>query len=187
VSEEKKGLLAAPRCGDTVFHRPSKETWCVSYADQERDELSWVGWPEGYAKLSDCDLVQRCSDEDHVAAVREWLEKPHRRDSGFEDRRVSQVSRLYRRALPMDRMLPLEAAAFEARVDAALQSAQAAAECIRGRFRVGDFVEVDDDLVVVERDALGVLNQVCSGLQTVLAAHRGRNNETMRLADELLQ
>ena len=41
-----------PRAGDTVFHRPSGESWVVAYADPERDELSWVGWPPGVAKLT---------------------------------------------------------------------------------------------------------------------------------------
>jgi hypothetical protein len=56
-----------PRCGDTVLHGPSRETWIVAYVDG--NELSWVGWPEGTARLSDCEVTKRCSDEQHIEAV----------------------------------------------------------------------------------------------------------------------
>jgi hypothetical protein len=45
--------------GDTVYHRPSKETWLVACVDGDR--LSWCGWPEGTAMLADCDLVQKAA------------------------------------------------------------------------------------------------------------------------------
>ena len=51
------------RTGDAVFHRPTEETWVVAYADHERGELAWLGWPPGYAKLSDCELRESCSDK----------------------------------------------------------------------------------------------------------------------------
>ena len=56
----------AIRTGDTVYHHPSKETWIVAYADYERGELAWVGWPPGHAELSDCRLVKSCSDDEHL-------------------------------------------------------------------------------------------------------------------------
>ncbi len=85
-----------PRCGDSVHHRPTGETWIVSYADAERDLISWCGWPEGCAKLSDCDIHERVSDEEHARCVSEWLNHPHFHDNGREDERVGEVRRLYR-------------------------------------------------------------------------------------------
>jgi hypothetical protein len=63
----------APRCGDTVLHRPSGEEWVVAYADAEQDVLAWAGWPDGRARLSDCEIIQRCSEETHRAQVASWL------------------------------------------------------------------------------------------------------------------
>lgn len=42
---------------DTVYHRPSRETWRVACVQGNR--LSWCGWPEGSADVADCDLVQK--------------------------------------------------------------------------------------------------------------------------------
>ncbi len=58
------------RAGDTVKHRPSGETWCVAYV--EGDYLAWYGWPPGEAKVSDCELIEACSDAEHEASLRKW-------------------------------------------------------------------------------------------------------------------
>lgn len=73
--------MQTPRCGDHVHHRPSDEKWVVAYADEGTGEMAWAGWPDGVAKLSDCELVYRCSDEEHAEAVKEWLKSSpsHRR------------------------------------------------------------------------------------------------------------
>lgn len=76
-----------PRCGDVVFHRPSGERWIVAWA--EGDDLAWTGWPNGVARLSDCDVVRRCTDAQHVKAVEMWL-RP-----GQHDSRSARVRRLY--------------------------------------------------------------------------------------------
>ena len=78
-----------PRCGDHVLHRPTGEEWVVAYADAERDELAWCGWPEGHAKLSDCTLVMRCTDEVH----REWVQRFV--DSRHDSHRKRRVMELY--------------------------------------------------------------------------------------------
>ena len=57
------------RTGDTVFHRPSGERWLVACV--RGDDLSWCGWPEGQARLADCDLIISCTDEAHWKLVRE--------------------------------------------------------------------------------------------------------------------
>lgn len=95
------------RAGDHVFHRPSHETWVVAYADAERDQLSACGWPESINVLSECDLVYSCTDAEHEAIVREWLERPHQRDSGSPDHRVSAVRRLYGAAFGLALLLAL--------------------------------------------------------------------------------
>lgn len=59
-----------PRCGDMVLHRPSGERWLVAYCDGER--LSWFGWPDGWAPLSECDLIAQCTDEEHAARCADW-------------------------------------------------------------------------------------------------------------------
>lgn len=59
------------RAGDTVFHRPTGETWLLAWGDAARGEVSACGWPETIAKMADCDLVEACSDEEHVALLRE--------------------------------------------------------------------------------------------------------------------
>ncbi len=78
-----------PRCGDFVLHRPSGERWLVAYADPDRDDLAWFGWPNGLARLSDCEVVRRCTDDQHAKAVDEW-----RRSSGDDGRR-NRVLRMY--------------------------------------------------------------------------------------------
>lgn len=75
------------RTGDTVFHRPTGERWLVAYCVGNR--LAWSGWPEGEAYTADCELVRACSDEEHEKHLREWADKPHRRDDGSEDLRAS--------------------------------------------------------------------------------------------------
>jgi hypothetical protein len=59
-----------PRCGDHVRHRPTGERWLVAWA--EGDELAPAGWPTSMARLADCEVIHRCSDMEHAAAVREW-------------------------------------------------------------------------------------------------------------------
>lgn len=53
--------------GDTVKHIPTDETWIVACV--EGNELSWVGWPEGWAKLSDCILIEKATAEQRQALL----------------------------------------------------------------------------------------------------------------------
>ncbi len=57
------------KAGDTILHRPSGEKWLV--AATRRDELVCYGWPESIAKLDDCDLIESCTDEEHIAVLME--------------------------------------------------------------------------------------------------------------------
>lgn len=94
------------RCGDKVKHGPTGETWVVAYVDGEY--LAWCGWPEGEARVSDCTLVEACSDEEHhrwlkevaassgiraskaKAALAEWLAST--RATSFPDSRIFSES-----------------------------------------------------------------------------------------------
>jgi hypothetical protein len=61
--------------GDVVLHSPTGERLVVACVDGDR--LSWCGWPEGMAALSDCTLVEKAGPEDkarlleQLAALRE--------------------------------------------------------------------------------------------------------------------
>ena len=57
------------RTGDSVRHEPTGETWVVAYADPASGYISWLGWPEGEARISDCTLTKAATDDDH----QEWL------------------------------------------------------------------------------------------------------------------
>lgn len=57
------------RTGDAVRHQPSGENWVVAYADPSTGYMSWLGYPEGRAKISDCVLIRATSDEAH----HKWL------------------------------------------------------------------------------------------------------------------
>jgi hypothetical protein len=76
------------RTGDHVLHRPTGEHWTVAWVDEKRDELGWCGWPEGYAKLSDCELQQAASDDVARTLAREIC-------SSRSDWRRSQVRHLH--------------------------------------------------------------------------------------------
>ena len=47
--------------------------------DADRDELSWCGWPDGIAKLSDCEVVSRATDEQHQKFLAMIAQSPGRR------------------------------------------------------------------------------------------------------------
>ena len=75
------------RAGDTVFHRPTGETWVVAHIDEARNELAWVGWPPGYGRLSDCVLKTECSDEQHVEQLTRLASIDHDRAGGADFRK----------------------------------------------------------------------------------------------------
>lgn len=46
--------------GDTVFHRPSGETWVVCGVNHDMGELIPCGWPfPSLARLEDCTLLEK--------------------------------------------------------------------------------------------------------------------------------
>ena len=78
------------RCGDLVKHVPSEEEWIVAYADYDTGRLSWCGWPEGIAEISDCTLVRAADDYQHARAVHQWA-----RSGPSSDHRRRAIARLY--------------------------------------------------------------------------------------------
>lgn len=58
-----------PRCGDHVHHSPSGEDWVVAHVSNNM--LAWCGWPGGMAKLEDCRVIHRCTEEEHLKLVNE--------------------------------------------------------------------------------------------------------------------
>ncbi|MGX9981932.1 hypothetical protein [Methylobacterium fujisawaense] len=59
------------RTGDSIFHRPSGETWVCAWADPEAGYLSWLGWPPGEARIADFELAKAATDEEHRDRLRE--------------------------------------------------------------------------------------------------------------------
>ena len=76
------------RCGDQVFHRPTRETWLVAWCDGER--LQWCGWPPGTVPAAECLIVDKATDTYHASLVAEIL-RPETKD----DHMRRMVRRLY--------------------------------------------------------------------------------------------
>ena len=55
--------------GDYVLHRPTGEKWVVACVEGEY--LSWMGWPEGMAKLADCELLEKATEESRLKLLYE--------------------------------------------------------------------------------------------------------------------
>lgn len=68
------------RTGDTVLHKPSGESWVVACV--RGDYLAWCGWPEGEAKLADCELQTSATDEQHWY----WVQQIAEANAGFRSR-----------------------------------------------------------------------------------------------------
>lgn len=67
------------RTGDSVYHRPSGETWLVAFVRD--DELVPCGWPFTYAKASDCELRRAATDEEHHALLVRMSEMNNQNDA----------------------------------------------------------------------------------------------------------
>lgn len=77
---------------------PSGQTWTVAYADYDVGRMSWAGWPEGQAQITDCTLVEACTDLGHIHAVDRWLmrSKSIWHEMNEKDHRARAIRRLYR-------------------------------------------------------------------------------------------
>ena len=74
-----------PRCGDVVLHKPSGEEWLVAWA--EGNDIAWCGWPNGLARVSDCEITKKATDAEHLKIVRDVI--------NCGDSRAARCARLY--------------------------------------------------------------------------------------------
>lgn len=72
--------IVAIKTGDIVLHKPSGERWLVAYA--ENGYVCACGWPETLARESDCQLLERASEEKRIGLLHEIANKP-----GMDSRR----------------------------------------------------------------------------------------------------
>lgn len=79
------------RTGDAVLHRPSGETWQLAFV--EGDRCAPCGWPPCMANVSDCELVEECTDNEHQELVARLRNMTN--DHGGLDFRALAVRRLY--------------------------------------------------------------------------------------------
>lgn len=75
------------RCGDHVLHEPSGEEWVVAWADYKSGDIAWCGWPNGIARLADCRVIKKATDEEYARYVRDVIE--------IGDSRSDKARRLY--------------------------------------------------------------------------------------------
>lgn len=68
------------RTGDTVYHRPTGETWLVAYVEDDGRYLAPCGWPFCLAPVTDCELREAASDEDSMKLLRELAEMSDQTD-----------------------------------------------------------------------------------------------------------
>lgn len=75
---------------DTVFHRPTGETWVVARVDydegKETGQIYWMGWPPGCAQIEDCELKEKATPEQRRRLLEEIAESSH-----GDDPRVSNA------------------------------------------------------------------------------------------------
>lgn len=81
--------------GDSVLHRPTGEHWVVACVQDGR--LSWMGWPEGTASLSDCELIDKATPQRRMYWLQE-LAKPNGGESDNDHRRRYARHRLSQEA-----------------------------------------------------------------------------------------
>jgi len=60
--------------GDVVRHIPTGEKWVVAFVKD--GDLSWCGWPEGWAKISDCILIKKATTDERLKLLKEMSEMP---------------------------------------------------------------------------------------------------------------
>lgn len=60
------------KTGDHVLHKPSGETWIVAYVDGS--DIAWCGWPSGFARVLDCEIVKVATHDESRALLREMAE-----------------------------------------------------------------------------------------------------------------
>jgi hypothetical protein len=91
LPESPVAIPPVPRCGDHVVEKTSRDKLVVAFADASQNVLAWSGWPDGRGDLSNYQIVYRCTDAEHQAAVEDWRKLGEREG----DTRRSNVLRRY--------------------------------------------------------------------------------------------
>lgn len=73
--------------GDVVYHKPTGETWLVAYVNGEY--MSWCGWPEGQARVEDCELKKHATPEQRLKLLHDMAGM-----SGHDSRKTYAIHRL---------------------------------------------------------------------------------------------
>ncbi len=59
------------RAGDKLHHRPTRQVLTFAYGDTVAGTFAAAGDMIGEGFLSDCDIVARCTDDEHVNLLAE--------------------------------------------------------------------------------------------------------------------
>jgi hypothetical protein len=62
------------QAGDTVFHRPTGETWFL-VADEKDGWVTPGGWPPSQGRAEDCKLVEKVNPADTALPMRDGNEQ----------------------------------------------------------------------------------------------------------------
>ena len=87
-----------PKTGDTVLHKPSGETWVV--AGVQNGDLYPCGWPLGIAKLADCEVTERCSEEEHLKLLKQLAAMERDWRDGYDPRKSLALAQLVEMGVP---------------------------------------------------------------------------------------
>jgi hypothetical protein len=80
-------MSASIDTADHVKHGPTGETWVVAYVDGDR--LAWCGWPEGEAKLADCELVKKATESERDELLQQMANSRDDRRSSYATHRLN--------------------------------------------------------------------------------------------------
>lgn len=83
--------LVAFRAGDTVKHQPSGEVWMLA-CDQSHGDVLPAGWPETLAKATDCELVERATDDERLEMLTNVAKANAGLRSGLAREQLSEVA-----------------------------------------------------------------------------------------------
>ena len=65
------------RAGDRVHHGPTDEQWTIAIDEDSNGDIMPCGWPNGWAKASDCTLIRAATDEQRIEILKEVVASKH--------------------------------------------------------------------------------------------------------------
>ncbi len=60
------------RAGDTVFYRPTKETWTLACDEDDRGRVMPCGFPASTVLAAQCDLITAAADQARLTMLTVW-------------------------------------------------------------------------------------------------------------------